>query len=64
MQIVGVVGEGAILLALPAGHPILQGSLVRFILFDAAGVVLLVGAMLLTLECHIQDFSEKRAADV
>ena len=47
MQTIGVVGESLILISLPAGYPILQASLVRFISFDAAGVLLLVGAVLL-----------------
>jgi hypothetical protein len=48
MQVVGVVGESLILFSLPAGHAILYGSLVRFVAFDAAGVLLLAGALLLT----------------
>ena len=48
MQLIGVVGEGAIFLALPAGHVTLHASLLRFIAFDAAGLVLLTVALLLT----------------
>ena len=47
MQIVGVIGESLILFSLPAGHAILHASLLRFIEFDAAGVVCLIGAALL-----------------
>ncbi len=47
MQVVGVIGESLLLWGIPAGHPILQGALVRFVGFDAAGVALLVGAWLL-----------------
>jgi len=47
MQTVGVVGESLILFSLPAGHVILHASLLRFISFDAAGVVALLGAVLL-----------------
>ena len=47
MQTVGVVGESLILISLPAGYPALQGSLIRFITFDALGIFLLVGAVLL-----------------
>ena len=47
MQIVGVAGESLILAFLPSGHPLLHASLLRFILFDASGVILLLGAMLL-----------------
>jgi hypothetical protein len=49
MQTVGVIGESFILFSLPAGHGILHASLLRFITFDAAGVVVLLGALLLTL---------------
>ncbi len=48
MQIVGVIGESFILLSLPAGHALLHASLLRFITFDAAGVVCLLGAILLS----------------
>ena len=48
MQLVGVLGESAILLTLPAGHAALHSALLRFIAFDASGVVLLVAASVLT----------------
>jgi hypothetical protein len=41
MQAVGVIGESLILFSLPAGYPSLHTSILRFIIFDAAGVVLL-----------------------
>jgi hypothetical protein len=47
MQTVGVIGESFILFSLPAGHALLHASLLRFITFDAAGVVFLIGAVLL-----------------
>ena len=47
MQTVGVIGESFILFSLPAGHAILYASLLRFITFDASGVVALLGALLL-----------------
>ncbi|HTX93261.1 MAG TPA: hypothetical protein VMC09_18745 [Anaerolineales bacterium] len=47
MQAVGVLGESLILFSIPAEHVILHASLVRFISFDAAGVILLIGAILL-----------------
>jgi hypothetical protein len=47
MQTVGVIGESFILFSLPAGHVILHASLLRFITFDASGVVALLGAVLL-----------------
>jgi hypothetical protein len=45
MQSVGVIGESLILFSIPAGHAVLQASLLRFIVFDAAGVALLIGAV-------------------
>jgi hypothetical protein len=41
MQAIGVLGETALLLGFPAGHPALAESIGRFILFDAIGLVLL-----------------------
>jgi hypothetical protein len=46
MQFVGVIGESLILFSIPTGHAALHASLLRFILFDGAGVVLLIGALL------------------
>jgi len=40
-QIVGLLGETYILLTLPQGYDILTGNILRFIIFDAAGLVLL-----------------------
>jgi len=48
MQTVGVIGESLILFLLPAGHAILHASLLRFIFFDATGVLLLIGAGLVS----------------
>jgi hypothetical protein len=47
MQVVGLMGESLILFSIPGGYPILHTSLVRFIIFDAAGVMALLGAVLL-----------------
>jgi hypothetical protein len=41
MQLVGVVGESFISAGLTAEHALLQASILRFIIFDAAGLVLL-----------------------
>lgn len=49
MQILGLMGETIIFFSLPTGHPVLYASLLRFIIFDAAGVALLLGALLLAL---------------
>jgi len=48
MQTIGVIGESFILFSLPAGHALLHTSLLRFITFDAAGVVCLIGTVFLT----------------
>jgi hypothetical protein len=48
MQVIGVVGESLILFSIPAEHTILHTSLLRFITFDAAGVLCLIGAILLS----------------
>ncbi len=45
MQVVGVIGESIILITIPPEHIILRTSLLRFIVFDAAGVVALVVAV-------------------
>lgn len=48
MQVLGVAGETVILLCLPPGHEPLAGALLRFVLFDAAGVIALGSALVLT----------------
>jgi hypothetical protein len=48
MQFIGLIGESFIFATLSAEHALLQASILRFIAFDAAGLVLLVGAFLLT----------------
>ena len=47
MQFIGLIGESLILVSLPAGHITLGMSVLRFILFDAAGLVFLVIAFFL-----------------
>jgi hypothetical protein len=44
MQCVGVIGESLILFSIPIEHSVLHTSLLRFISFDAVGVVCLIGA--------------------
>lgn len=43
-QVIGLFGETAILLSLPAGHDVLTASILRFIAFDAAGLALMAAA--------------------
>jgi uncharacterized membrane-anchored protein YitT (DUF2179 family) len=45
MQLIGLAGETAILFLLPPGHAALSASILRFIVFDAAGLFLLAGAV-------------------
>ena len=45
MQSIGVCGETALTITLPAGHPILHTALERFIAFDGFGLVLLLAAV-------------------
>jgi hypothetical protein len=47
MQLIGLAGETAILFMLPPRHAALSASILRFIAFDAAGVILLVIALFL-----------------
>jgi hypothetical protein len=41
MQLIGLVGETFIYLTLPAGYDILRNSILRFIIFDGIGLILL-----------------------
>ncbi len=43
-QIIGLIGELWIYATLPAGHKVLAGSIMRFIVFDAGGLVLMAAA--------------------
>ena len=47
MQLAGLIGESVILLLLPPGHAVLKESIMRFIVFDGTGLILLVSAILL-----------------
>ena len=47
-QLIGLVGESLLLTSLQPGLDVLASSIVRFIVFDAAGLVLLAVAFLLT----------------
>ena len=40
-QAIGLVGESLLLFGLPSGHDVLAASVVRFIAFDGAGLVLM-----------------------
>lgn len=49
MQAIGVIGESIILLTLPGTHPLIHSSVARFILFDGAGLVVLLIALIVIL---------------
>jgi hypothetical protein len=48
MQTIGLVGESIIYLSLSAIHDLLRTSILRFIIFDALGLILLISAAWLT----------------
>lgn len=48
MQTLGVAGESLIRWSLPPGHAVLSASLLRFIVFDAAGLLALLLAAWIT----------------
>jgi hypothetical protein len=44
MQFIGLIGEIYIYFTLPTGHSVLESSILRFIIFDGAGLALLAMA--------------------
>ena len=48
MQTLGLVGESLIFATLPEIHSLVRGSIMRFIAFDAIGLILLIGAAWIT----------------
>jgi len=44
MQFIGLIGETYIYFTLPADHVLLETSILRFIIFDGAGLALLAMA--------------------
>lgn len=48
MQAIGVLGETTLLFLLPGQHPLIQSSVLRFIVFDGSGLVLLLLAFWLS----------------
>jgi hypothetical protein len=57
MQTIGVVAESILLSTIPLEYALLRGSILRFIIFDGAGVLLLIIAILLV---RLQIFAETR----
>ncbi len=56
MQTIGLVGEAIIYLSLPITHALLRGSILRFIGFDALGLVLLAVAAWMIRRSKNEDF--------
>jgi hypothetical protein len=52
MQAIGALGETILLVTFPAGHALLRSSVLRFIVFDASGLVFLIVAYLTTLKAR------------
>ncbi len=48
MQCIGLIGESIILWSLPSEYTILRGSIIRFIVFDGAGLIALLSAAWIT----------------
>lgn len=49
MQAIGVFGETILLFTIQGEHPMIHASVVRFIIFDGGGLVLLLAALMLVL---------------
>lgn len=62
-QVVGLLGEGWIYLNLQLGHDVLAASILRFILFDAAGLIIMTAAFIaLMITVRRWDVPETRSA--
>lgn len=48
MQVIGFAGETLLLLTFPAGHPLVEDAIGRFILFDGFGLLALLLAVWVT----------------
>ena len=62
MQAIGVVGESILLLTLPGEHPLIHSSVVRFIGFDGAGLVVLMIALILVLRVRNRQVQQTKTA--
>ena len=49
MQVIGLIGESLLLMALPAGHQALRATGLRFIAFDGVGLLILLIAYRISL---------------
>ena len=50
MQAIGLTGEGLLFLSLPVNYPAMRASISRFMLFDGAGLVILLLSLWVTFE--------------
>lgn len=63
-QAIGVIGETWLYLALPAGHAALRATGLRFIIFDAGGLVVMAAAWLfLRAALRTKDLTTKDSKD-
>jgi hypothetical protein len=51
-QIIGLIGESYILSTIPLDYYILRGSIIRFIIFDGAGFIMMVIPFIFLLICN------------
>jgi hypothetical protein len=49
MQSIGVFGETALFLTLKGEHPLLESTVIRFIIFDGGGLIFILAAFLIIL---------------
>jgi len=59
-QIIGLVGELILYFSLPAGYAMLSASIMRFVVFDAIGLVLLLLALVLSRVRFVEKASHQR----
>jgi len=59
-QVIGLAGETWLALSLPAGHPALSATAARFILFDGAGLALMLLAYFVLLRSNASRGSTAR----
>ena len=61
MQTIGLVGESLLLSTIPAVNAALRGTILRFIYFDALGLVLLLAAFAIIIHAQKNTSGEKHA---
>ena len=61
MQAIGFAGETLLLLSFPTGHPAIQTTVSRFIIFDGGGLVALMAAAWITRRASTDHWPDRRA---